>query len=291
MEFRPCIDIHNGSVKQIVGSSLKDLEAGLETNTAADRIVTNFVATQDAAYFAELYRELGLSGGHIIILNSSSSDYYEKSLAQAENALKAYPGGFMVGGGINHHNAEYFINAGASHVIVTSYVFEDGKINYHNLNKLINIIGREKIVLDLSCRKSKGNISSKRQSLNNGRYFIVTDRWQKYTDVKVDINSLTELAPYCDEFLIHAVDVEGKSAGIDEDLVRILGEYQGIPITYAGGVHDFSDLEKLSILGRNRLNVTIGSALDLFGGPMKVTEVIQFFDKVSKADKDISQSP
>ncbi|MCL2051286.1 MAG: phosphoribosylformimino-5-aminoimidazole carboxamide ribotide isomerase [Lachnospiraceae bacterium] len=259
MKFRPCIDIHNGCVKQIVGSSLTDLETdGL--------MATNFVATQDAAYFAKLYQNFGLSGGHIIILNSAGSGYYEKSLAQAKAALLAYPGGLMIGGGINDHNAEYFLSLGASHVIVTSYVFKDGKINYHNLNKLANIIGKEKIVLDLSCRK------------NNGRYFIMTDRWQKNTDVEVNPKTLNDLAAYCDEFLIHAIDVEGKKEGIDEDLVMILSEYQGNEVTYAGGVRDFSDLEKLRLLGKNRLNVTIGSALDLFGGPMKLKEVVDFFD-------------
>jgi len=264
MEFRPCIDIHNGCVKQIVGSSINDLEAD-------GTVATNFVAREDAAYFAKLYQDLGLRGGHIIILNRFDSEFYEKSLKQAINALKAYRGGLMVGGGINTDNAEFFLKNGASHVIVTSFVFKDGKIDYHNLNSLVSIIGKEKIVLDLSCRKK------------NGCYFIVTDRWQKFTDVMVNAESLIELESYCDEFLIHAVDVEGKSGGIDDELVKILAEYKpipseclGLPVTYAGGVHDFSDLDKLRILGKNRLNVTIGSALDIFGGSILINDVIKY---------------
>ena len=257
MEFRPCIDIHNGKVKQIIGSSLRDSETG-------SSLATNFVATEDAAYFAGIYQELGLAGGHIIILDRAGSDHYQESLEQALKALKAYPGGLMVGGGINADNAGFFINHGASHVIVTSYVFKDGKINYQNLDKLVSVTGKEKIVLDLSCRK------------NNDCYYIVTDRWQKFTDVVVNTGSLGELETYAAEFLIHAVDVEGKSAGIDEELASILANYRGIPITYAGGVHNFKELGKLRTLGQNRLNVTIGSALDLFGGPMKLKDVTDY---------------
>ncbi|MCL2254367.1 MAG: phosphoribosylformimino-5-aminoimidazole carboxamide ribotide isomerase [Lachnospiraceae bacterium] len=260
MQFRPCIDIHNGQVKQIVGSSLNDF---------LDKTLENFVSVQDAAYYANYYREHNLFGGHVIILNAKESDYYEATKAQALNALRAFPRGLQIGGGINHDNAELFLDSGASHIIVTSYVFENGRINYDNLEKLVNLIGKEKIVLDLSCRKRKDV---------NDDYYIVTDRWQKYTDVLLSKNSLLELSKYCDEFLIHAVDVEGKSAGIDENLVEILGSYEGIPVTYAGGVHNFSDLEKLKKIGNNRINVTIGSALDLFGGPLKVTEIINFFD-------------
>ena len=263
MEFRPCIDIHDGKVKQIVGSSLSDLEA-------KDKPETNFVAGSDASYYAEIYRKLGLAGGHIIILNPANSEFYQASLKQAQSALETYPKGLMIGGGINAENASQFLHLGASHVIITSYVFKDGKIDYHNLDKLVNKIGRENIVLDLSCRKK------------NDRYFIVTDRWQKFTDVEVNTTNLEKLAPYCAEYLVHAVDVEGKSGGIDDELVKILGQYDGIPITYAGGVHDFPDLEKLSKLGKNRLNVTIGSALDLFGGTMKLEEVLSFIDKIDR---------
>lgn len=255
MEFRPCIDIHNGRVKQIVGSSLQD--AG---NVAEE----NFVAGQDAAYYAELYKCHKIKNGHIIMLNHVESSYYEATKAQALSALSVYPGGLQAGGGITPENAAHFLDAGASHVIVTSYVFRDGRINFENLHKLVKETGKEKLVLDLSCR------------IKNGDYHIVTDRWQKYTDVVLNKETLDELSSYCDEFLIHAVDVEGKAEGIEEDLVEILGNWNKIPITYAGGVHTFDDLRKLRELGHDKIHVTIGSALDLFGGTMKFEDVLSY---------------
>ena len=255
MEFRPCIDIHNGRVKQIVGSSLRD-----QGDTARE----NFVSQQDGAVYAHLYKEQKIRGGHIILLNSVESEYYEETRKQALLALKEYPGGLQVGGGMTADNAASFIEAGASAVIVTSYVFRDGKINYENLDKLVQAVGREHVVLDLSCRYREDG------------YYIVTDRWQKFTDEKIDRELLDRLADSCAEFLVHAVDVEGKSSGIETDLVRLLGEWGKIPITYAGGVHSFEDLDAIYRLGNNRLNVTIGSALDLFGGPMSYEKVIQY---------------
>ena len=255
MEFRPCIDIHNGRVKQIVGSSLRD-----QGDTARE----NFVSQQDGAVYAHLYKKQKIRGGHIILLNSVESEYYEETRKQALLALKEYPGGLQVGGGITADNAASFIEAGASAVIVTSYVFRDGKINYENLDKLVQAVGREHVVLDLSCRYREDG------------YYIVTDRWQKFTDEKIDRELLDRLADSCAEFLVHAVDVEGKSSGIETDLVRLLGEWGKIPITYAGGVHSFEDLDAIYRLGNNRLNVTIGSALDLFGGPMSYEKVIQY---------------
>ncbi len=252
MEFRPCIDIHNGKVKQIVGGSLVDL------NDAAKE---NFVSEQDAAFFAKLYQKAGLKGGHIILLNSVNSEYYEQTREQAISALKAYPGGMQVGGGINADNAADYLEAGASHVIVTSYVFYDGKIDYKRLKKLVKAVGREHLVLDLSCKKI------------GEEYRIVTDRWQKVTDETVTLELMGELSKYCSEFLIHAVDVEGKANGIEKELAAMLGEWDGLPITYAGGVHSYEDLDLLKELGRNRLNVTIGSALDLFGGSLEWEEV------------------
>ncbi len=245
MKFRPCIDIHNGKVKQIVGGSLRD-----EKNQAVD----NFVSEQDAAWYARLYKEAGLTGGHIILLNPEGSEYYEADLAQAEAALRAYPKGLMIGGGINCKNAPHFIACGASHVIVTSYVFKNGQIHFDHLKAISETVGREHLVLDLSCRKK------------DGCYYIVTDRWQKFTDRKVDVETLDLLAPYCSEFLIHAVDVEGRSAGIEKELAAMLGGWHGIPITYAGGVGCKEDVALLKELGQDHLDVTIGSALDLFGG-------------------------
>ena len=255
MEFRPCIDIHNGKVKQIVGGSLKD------QGDAADE---NFVSNQDGAFFANLYKREGIKGGHIILLNAVSSEYYEATKQQALNALRAYPGGLQIGGGINAENAASFLKEGASHVIVTSYVFKDGMVNYENLNAICQAVGKEHLVLDLSCR------------FREDGYYIVTDRWQKFTNEKVTLKLLDDLSQYCDEFLIHAVDVEGKASGIEEELVKMLGEWGKIPVTYAGGVHNFEDLEKLRQLGKNHLNVTIGSALDLFGGTMEYEHVIEY---------------
>lgn len=258
--FRPCIDIHNGKVKQIVGSSLKDLN---------NEAVENFVSEQDASFYAKLYKSDGVRGGHIILLNAADSEYYNATREQAVQALRAYPGGLQVGGGITAENAPYYIKEGASHVIVTSYVFKEGKINYENLNKLVEAVGKEHVVLDLSCRYLKGS------ALEEG-YYIVTDRWQKFTSERVTETLLDELAQYCDEFLVHAVDVEGKQNGIEKPLISLLGEWGKIPITYAGGVSCFADLEVIKELGKGNLNVTIGSALDLFGGSLKYKEVLEY---------------
>lgn len=255
MEFRPCIDIHNGKIKQIVGGSLKD-----EGNQA----VENFVSEKNGDFFAGFYESHGIKGGHIILLNKEGSEYFEETRKQALLALSAYPGGMQVGGGITAENAKEYLEAGASHVIVTSYVFQNGGVNYERLNKLVRTVGKEHLVLDLSCRKKEDG------------YYIVTDRWQKYTKVKLEKKTLDEFADYCDEFLIHAVDVEGKAEGIEEELAAILGEWGKIPVTYAGGVHSFEDLEKLKKLGRGKVNVTIGSALDLFGGKMGFEEVLRY---------------
>lgn len=255
MEFRPCIDIHNGSVKQIVGSSLQD---------AGNLAVENFVSGQDAAFYARLYQRYQIKNGHVILLNHADSDYYQATKEQALAALAEYPGGLQAGGGITSENAAEFLEAGASHVIVTSYVFQNGHINYENLHKLVRETGKEKLVLDLSCR------------MKNGNYYIVTDRWQKYTDVPLNAATMDELSAYCDEFLIHAVDVEGKASGIEVDLARMLGEWNKKPITYAGGIHTFEDLRLLKELGHDQIHATIGSALDLFGGSMKLEEVLAY---------------
>jgi phosphoribosylformimino-5-aminoimidazole carboxamide ribotide isomerase len=260
MEFRPCIDIHNGKVKQIVGSSLKD---------AGSSARENFVSAKNADYFAGLYRDSGIKGGHVIMLNPPGSEFYEATRRQAVSALNAYPGGLQVGGGITADNAASFIKEGAAAVIVTSYVFRDGKIDYDNLKRLVEAVGKEHLVLDLSCRyrAAPGTESG---------YYIVTDRWQKFTGERVSGELLEDLSRSCCEFLIHAVDVEGKAGGIEENLASMLGKWEGIPVTYAGGVHSFDDLKKLCELGGGRLNVTIGSALELFGGPMSFEEVNRY---------------
>ncbi len=258
MEFRPCIDIHNGRVKQIVGGSLTDVGNHAEEN---------FVAQQDAAFFAGLYRDAGIKGGHIILLNAADSEYIDVTRKQALLALKAYPGGLQVGGGITPENAEEYLEAGASHVIVTSYVFKDGKIYFDRLQRMVKTVGKERLVLDVSCKKVGND------------YRVVTDRWQKVTEEIVNTKLLDRLSEYCDEFLIHAVDVEGKAKGIEKELVAMLGGWNRIPVTYAGGVHSYEDLYLIKELGKNHLNVTIGSALDLFGGSLKWEEVLAIMNK------------
>lgn len=253
MRFRPCIDIHNGKVKQIVGGSLSDKN---------DFAKENFVSEQTASWYAALYQRDGLRGGHVILLNGVDSPYYEATRQQALEALRTYPGGLQIGGGITPENAWGYLDAGASQVIVTSYVFREGRIEYDNLEKMRNTVGKERLVLDLSCRKREGS------------YYIVTDRWQKFTDVEVTPSLLSELSESCSEFLIHAVDVEGKASGIERELARLLGDWEGIPVTYAGGVGSLEDLRVLGELGRGRLDVTIGSALDLFGGCIPYQDVV-----------------
>ncbi len=245
MKFRPCIDIHNGKVKQIVGGSLLD---------QGNQAIENFSSELSAAYYAEMYKKDGLRGGHIILLNPACSDYYEATKGQAMEALQRYPRGMQIGGGITAENAMNYIQAGASHVIVTSYVFKQGEINWDNLEKLMNAVGKENIVLDLSCRKK------------DNRYYVVTDRWQNFTNVEVDEALLDKLAGYCEEFLVHGVDVEGKASGVEKDLVRLLANWNRIPITYAGGIGSMEDLREFEELSGGNLDFTIGSALDLFGG-------------------------
>lgn len=255
MQFRPCIDIHDGRVKQIVGGSLRD---------RGEAVKENFVSEVDSTFYAELYSERNIKGGHVILLNSVDSPMYSKTKEQALMALRAYPGGLQVGGGINPENAEEFLDAGASHVIVTSYVFKNGLVDMSALDRMVGAVGKEHLVLDLSCRKY------------DDKYMIVTDRWQKFTEVELKPQTLDDFSAKCDEYLIHAVDVEGKASGIETELVGMLGSWSKIPITYAGGVHSYDDMYLVGMLGQGHVNVTIGSALDIFGGKMKLDEVIDY---------------
>lgn len=236
--FRPCIDLHEGKVKQIVGGSLRDDARGLRTN---------FVSEKPATWFAELYQRDGLRGGHVIQLGAGNE-------IAAREALTAYPGGMHLGGGVNATNAKSWLEAGASHVIVTSWVFRDGKLDEIRLNELVQLIGKDKLVIDLSCRKVGTD------------YFVATERWQKLTDLKLGPETFQLLSRSCAEFLIHAVDVEGLCRGIDGELVSSLGEWCPLPCTYAGGASSLADLETVTRLGRGRVDLTIGSALDIFGG-------------------------
>lgn len=255
MRIRPCIDLKNGQVVQIVGGTLTD-----PTNNAkngGDSAVVNFATRRSSAVFARRYRADRLPGGHIIALGPGNE---EAALA----ALRAFPGGMQMGGGVNPENAGRYLDAGASHVIVTSYVFREGRVDTERLDNMVAAVGKERLVLDLSCRK------------RDGEYWVVTDRWQNFTAVKPDAATLEWLAEYCDEFLVHAVDVEGKRAGIDADLVGRIAEASSIPITYAGGVRAWEDIEAVHTLGRGRVDLTIGSALDLFGGTLRYRDLVNW---------------
>lgn len=254
MEFRPCIDIHDGKVKQIVGGSIND---------KVNEVKENFVSSEGAAFFANLYKSMNIRGGHVILLDKKGTKSYEATKKEAISAISNFKGGLQVGGGIDDICAAEFIDAGASHVIVTSYVFRDGIIDYDRLDRLVSLVGKEHLVLDLSCRKQ------------DDRYYIVTDRWQKFTKVQLNEKVLESLEQYASEYLIHAVDVEGKQAGPDRELVKMLAGYDGIPITYAGGIHSFEDIDILKNEGKDKINITVGSALDLFGGNMPMAKVLE----------------
>lgn len=259
MGFRPCIDLRNGRVVQIVGGSL----TGDEKNTQV-----NFETELSPAYYARMYMEDNLKGGHVISLGQGNHD-------AAISALKAFPGGLQVGGGINPDNANEYLDAGASHVIVTSYLFTEGEIDDGHLKKIVETVKKERLVIDLSCRKRDGD------------YYVVTDRWQKFTGLKVDKITLAWLSEYCDEFLVHGVDVEGKRQGIEEELVKILAEFSPIPATYAGGVKSLADMDLILRLGKGRVHATIGSSLDIFGGDVPYSDVVRwhknYLDKQRKS--------
>jgi phosphoribosylformimino-5-aminoimidazole carboxamide ribotide isomerase len=248
MRFRPCIDIHNGKVKQIVGGTLSD---GLVNG----RLVTNFETDLPPAHFASLYKKENLYGGHVIMLGPGNED-------AAVGALSAWPGGMHAGGGINPANAKRFLDAGASHVIVTSYVFSDGAIRWERLDELSGAVPKGRLVLDLSCRASDGG------------YVIVTDRWQKLTKETLSERLLTRLSAYCDEFLVHAADVEGLKGGVDRNLIKLLADASPIRAVYAGGVRDLSDMDAIERIGGGRIDATVGSSLDIFGGRLPFADVV-----------------
>lgn len=256
--FRPCIDLHQGKVKQIVGGTLSDNQP--------EQTATNFESERPSSWFAELYKKDGLTGGHVIQLGPGNE-------IAARAALEAYPGGLQIGGGITLDNAEFFLGEGASHVIVTSWVFRDGQIDRDRLGALVKRVGRERLVLDLSCR------------LRGGKYWVVTDRWQTFTNTELSQAVLEDLAGCCDEFLIHAVDVEGLCRGIDTRLVECLGDWASIPVTYAGGARSLEDLESVERLGQGRVDLTIGSALDIFGGKGVLYEDALRFNRENQASK------
>ncbi len=250
MRFRPCIDLREGRVVQIVGGSLVDRDS--------EKLKTNFDTDLSPTDFAKLYKKDKFAGGHVISLGPGN----EKA---ALSALHAFPGGFHIGGGITPQNAITYLDAGASHVIVTSYVFSNGQIDMDKLQLIKETVGKKRLILDLSCRKKGSD------------FWIVTDRWQKFTDVSISPEILNQLSNHCDEFLVHGVDVEGKMEGIQTDLIEILGRFSTIPVTYAGGVKELSDLDLVKKLGNNRVDLTIGSALDIFGGSIPYRNVVEWF--------------
>ena len=238
-KFRPCIDLHQGKVKQIVGNSLTRNQADLKTN---------FISDQSAKDFAKLYANDNLTGGHLIMLGSGNE-------SAALEAVKAFPNGLQVGGGISQENAQHWIEQGASHVIVTSCLFKsDGQFDLSKLQSLVELIGKDKIVIDLSCKRREKD------------WLVMKDNWQTETNLSINESLLEMLARYCDEFLIHATDLEGKCQGIDIELVKFLGKYSPVSSTYAGGVTSLSDLDQVESASLGKVDVTIGSGLDLFGG-------------------------
>ena len=244
--FRPCIDLHEGRVKQIVGGTLDDRGA-----------VENFVTDQSAAHFAGLYRRDGLAGGHVIRLGPGNDE-------AARKALATFPGGMQIGGGIHAENAVDWIDVGASHVIVTSSLFDGPRFDPDRLASLVRAVGAGRLVVDLSCRR-----------VPDGGWRVATDRWRTVTDLDVTPETLGRLAEQCDEFLIHAADVEGLRGGIDDDLVGMLGRWSGRPLTYAGGIHRVEDIDRIESLSDGNLDYTVGSALDIFGGDLSYQSLVR----------------
>lgn len=245
--FRPCIDLHNGKVKQIVGGTLTD---------TGKNIVENFVSNLDAAFYAKQFKEDGLVGGHVIMLGQGNE-------IAAKEALEAYPQGLQIGGGMNPVNAQGYLDMGASHIIVTSYIFSQGQLDFKKLEEMVHAVSKDRLVLDLSCR------------LKGDKYYVVIDRWQTFTDFEVNENHIRLLENYCDEFLIHGVDVEGKQQGIDLQLVKNIAQWSTIPVTYAGGIQSFEDIRTINRVGLGKVHYTVGSALDIFGGKLSYDEVVK----------------
>jgi len=253
--FRPCIDLHDGRVKQIVGGSIDDSQP--------DSLRTNYVSDKPPAWFAQLYRQDDLRGGHVIKLGQGNDD-------AAREALAAWPGGLQIGGGVTMDNAAERIDAGASHVIVTSCLFREEQLDEDRIKRLGQAVGQSRLVIDLSCRRRGDD------------YFVVTDRWQTFTQLRVDADTLSQLAEHCDEFLIHGVDVEGLGQGIDKTLVRLIAKYSPIAATYAGGARSMNDLQLVTDLGEGRVHLTIGSALDILGGDgLRYKDAVAFNRKLS----------
>lgn len=248
LNFRPCIDLHQGKVKQIVGETL---------NERNENVIENFVSTYDSTYYASMFKKDHLTGGHVIMLGDGNQE-------AAVQALKEYPQGLQIGGGITAENASYYLEQGASHVIVTSYIFHNGELDEERLQKIVQEVGKDRLVIDLSCKKK------------DDKWFVVTNKWTQFSNFEITPSSIKEMEKYCDEFLIHAVDVEGKRSGIQEDLVKQLADWVSIPTTYAGGARSIDDLEAFYRITNGKLDITIGSSLDIFGGDLSYRDVITY---------------
>ncbi|KIK48909.1 hypothetical protein CY34DRAFT_797702 [Suillus luteus UH-Slu-Lm8-n1] len=246
--FRPCIDLHEGQVKQIVGGTLSDSNEGI--------LKTNFVATQPPEYFARKYRDNGLEGGHVIKLGPRNEEAARRALAEWRDHLQ-------IGGGITADNAKEWLDAGASKIIVTSYLFPSGDFDLERLQTISSLVGKDKLVVDVSCRR------------RGDKWFVAMNKWQDITTMEVNKENLDMLAQYCNEFLVHAADVEGLCQGIDEELVKKLGEWVTIPTTYAGGAKSISDLETVNKLSGGQVDLTYGSSLDIFGGAVSFDELVK----------------
>lgn len=259
--FRGCIDIHSGQVKQIVGGTLQGDDTSEDTNLS-----TNFVSTHPSSYYASLYSKHQVKGTHVIKLGSNKAND-----EAALEALRAWKGGLQIGGGINYDNAQYWIDNGASHVIVTSWLFPDGVFNKERLVRLSELVGKDRVVVDLSCRRKKTDAGGET------KWVVAINKWQTLTEFELSVENFKELSEYCDEFLVHAADVEGLCKGIDEELVEKLSEWCDIPITYAGGAKNIDDLKTVEKLSKGKVDLTYGSALDIFGGALvKFEDCVQW---------------
>lgn len=245
-KFVGCIDLHDGQVKQIVGGTLKDNDDSLETN---------FVSKYPPSYYAQLYLKNRIEGCHVIKLGPNND-------AAAMEALNAAPGFLQVGGGINDENCLQWLEK-ASKIIVTSWLFtKEGTFLMDRLQLLSNKCGPDRIVVDLSCRRTP-----------DSKWVVAMNKWQTLTTLELNKETFTELSKYTDEFLIHAADVEGLCKGIETDLVTKLYEWtkdinKEVKIVYAGGAKSISDLELVDKLSNGTVDLTYGSSLDIFGGKL-----------------------
>lgn len=246
--FIGCIDLHNGEVKQIVGATLSD-------NNNDPNLKTNFVSSKPSSYYAKLYKKYNVTGAHVIKLGPNNDE-------AAKEALLAAPNFLQIGGGINDTNCLHWLEM-ASKVIVTSWLFnKEGDFLLDRLVKISQLCGKDRLVVDLSCRKT-----------SDERWIVAMNKWQTLTTLELNQDTFTKLSKYTNEFLIHAADVEGLCNGIDEQLVSKLNEWteelgDEVKIVYAGGAKSIDDLALVDRLSQGRVDLTYGSSLDIFGGKL-----------------------